>query len=153
MTLDELLVALGLLLTGVGVGLAVFPVLESRRRRAGQVREVTARIERIWDPVGGDPHHRILTGGEFTIVNGSPWPVREITVLQPSWMNKLDIPYLGPHDTYKTDIPLSAIFQAGAEEITVELQIQDDRRKLWQWTPSTSTLKPVPRGGLHHTRA
>jgi hypothetical protein len=36
MTLDELLVALGLLLTGVGIGLAVVPVLESRRRRAGQ---------------------------------------------------------------------------------------------------------------------
>ena len=127
------------LLTGVPAGLLVDRIAERRKRR-DQVRQVTASITLTWAPVPGQSNTKVMTGGYLSVKNNSEWPVRDVIVMEPDWLNKLDVPYLGPGSEHVELIPSEALHAHRGVNSLVTLQVSDVRGRRYQWRPVTDEL-------------
>lgn len=127
------------IITGVISSLVVARFLDRRRRR-GQVRQVTASVTRTWAPVPGQSGLKVMTGGYLTIKNNSEWPVRNVIVMEPGWLQKFDLRYLGPGREHVEPIPHDVLIANPAIDPPVTLQITDICRKVYQWRPATEEL-------------
>lgn len=127
------------IVTGLIASFVAAWVLDRGRKRA-QVRQVTASITLTWAPVPGQPNSKVMTGGYLTVKNNSDWPVREVIVLEPPWLNAFHIPYLGPGREHVEPIPYEVLMANHSIDPPVTLQVTDVRGRVYQWRPATNEL-------------
>lgn len=127
------------LIAGVISGLWVARILE-RREQQRQVRKVTADVTRTWAPVPGESNMKVMTGGYLTIRNSSDWPVREVIVMEPDWLDKFHLRYLGPGREHVEPIPQGVLLASREIDPPVTLQLTTIRDRVYQWRPATDEL-------------
>lgn len=115
-----------------------------RRKRRAQVRQVTAAVVPVWEPVPGKPNTKVMTSGLLTVRNNSEWPVRDVILMTPRCVTAHHIGYLGPGDERVESITKEEMLTNERIDSPVTMQLEDDRRQLWRWTPAEDKLSPIP---------
>lgn len=104
-----------------------------QRRR--QVRMVDAKILLRWEPTS--PSAKTLEGAELSITNRSAWPVPEVQVLEPEWLNRHDEHHIWPGETRIAEISMEALqVERDPTDVRLVLLVKDDRGEDWVWIPN-----------------